>query len=121
MFIGIDIGISSTGGTAGVTSITIFATSFNDTTDEASFSTTALGTLYWATHLTSEALTADGAGGWTGNTLETGSTEITEGTDVYPIPYSSGSGTSGNSRRVSYYIRNGSVDSNVITETFTIN
>ena len=101
--------------------ITIFATSFNDATDEASFSTTRLGTLYWATHLTGQVLEADGNGGWTGATLEDGSTVIDDAAETYLIPYTVTSGTSGNTRKVSYYIRNGSVDSNLITETFTIN
>lgn len=97
--------------------------SFNDTTDAATFSTTEGGTFVWATHLTTETLTANGSGGWTGNLLESGTdTVATSGETTITAIYTATTGTGGESRKFSYYVRNASGnDSNVITESFTVN
>lgn len=97
--------------------------SFNDTTDAATFRTTEGGTFVWATHLTTETLTANGSGGWTGSLLESGTdTVASSGESTISAAYTATTGTGGESRKFSYYIRDAAGnDSNVITETFTVN
>lgn len=105
------------------TGVLISGNSFNDTTDAATFTTTGGGTFVWATHLTTESLTANGSGGWTGTLLESGTdTVASSGESTISVAYTATTGTGGESRKFSYYVRDAAGnDSNVITETFTVN
>ena len=100
----------------------ISGSSIDDSNDTVIFTTDEGGTLYWATSLTTESPAADDAGGWTGTTLETGSdTVATSGTTNFTADYTATTGATGNSRKLSYYIRDAAGnDSNVIAETFIV-
>lgn len=100
------------------TAPTLSAFTWDDVTYTAGFTTDEAGTLIAATHDSTNTVTPNGSGGWTGTTIEIDSESITgTGPTDYIISFTS---ASQNADRISYYVRDAvGNDSAVRTEVFT--